>query len=146
MDNPYAAPSSNLTGRDSYGQDTVVSQRVADIMRRTQPWARAVGITIFINSILGLLSYVRVTTEHHVGNTTNSGGNLIGVIISFYLGAKLLGYAKKIGDLLKTGSATDLAAALAEHRKYWKTNGVLMLIIMVFVVIGLLAFAGAAPH
>ncbi len=146
MDNPYAAPSSNLTGRDSYGQDAVVSQRVADIMRRTQPWARIVGITIFINAILGLLSYVRITTERQAGNGASSGGNIIGVIISFYLGTKLLGYAKKIGDLLKTGSASDLAGALAEHRKYWKTNGVLMLIIMVFVLIGLLAFTAAAPH
>ncbi len=135
MENPYAAPSSNLRSRDTFGAGGRVSQRVADIMRRTLPWARTVGICTFIGTAISIFGIVLQSKNAYSAGSA-VGGGFIGIIIQLYLGAKMIGYAQRISDLLATGMAADLAAALNEHRKYWKTMGVMGIIFFVFGGIG----------
>lgn len=140
MDNPYAAPSSNLSSRNSLGSGIGVSQRVADIMRRTMPWARVAGITTILNAVVNIVALGK--GGHDLAS--RNAGAFLNIVINFYLAAKLLGYAKNIGRLLESGSASDLAAALAEHRRFWKVWGLYILITFIIGVIGGILMGAAA--
>jgi len=129
MDNPYAAPSSNLSGGNSFGAGIGVTQRVADIMRRTMPWARLAGITGILHTILNLIA--NLSQGAHRSPIAATGVAYIFLGINFYLGVKMLSYARRIGILLQTGRASDLAAALAEHRRYWKIWGLYILVVFI---------------
>jgi hypothetical protein len=139
MDNPYASPSSNLQGRDSYGGSAGVSQRVAEIMRATKPWVQIVSITGWVQIGITIVQLIML------GDPKAAGQSVIQLAIMASLAAKLWQYGSCIGRMLESGRAMDLQAALAEHRKYWKTIGILAILFLVLVFIGFgIGFASAA--
>ncbi len=61
----------------------------------------------------------------------------VSALLIIYPTVKLTKYATNIGILQQTRSMSDLAAALAEQRRFWKFYGIIALI---YVILGLVFF------
>jgi hypothetical protein len=65
------------------------------------------------------------------------------ILLIIYPTLKLTKYASNIARLAESKSFTDLAAALAEQRRFWKFHGIIVAIyVIIFSLIILLALAG----
>jgi hypothetical protein len=136
MDNPYRPPAPSFSGDSSPGA-SAISRQIADVMRSTRPWPMIVGIISLLNTVFAGFNILR-------GNLSRSEPWFILILVVFlavsvFLAIKLLSYSSKIGRLLSTGLARDLQKALAEHRHYWLTMGIIGLIILIIFVLALFA-------
>jgi predicted nucleic acid-binding Zn ribbon protein len=139
MSNPYSSPA--RPGSFFKQQDEGVSNRTAEVMSRTKGWVRFFAILFFLGTAVSIfqvvvylispetLNHRSVTQAFSTGQAT---GNLIVGLLYLFIGIRLNGYANCIGNLLRTGSARDLEAALEQHRGFWKIVGVFMLIGVIF--------------
>jgi magnesium-transporting ATPase (P-type) len=151
--NPYSSPSANLYGTASgAGTDAVAPGTIAQLAG-TKPWVRFMSVLMWIMSALMILAtcimmFVAASgVMKSNGNTAFNAGMLVGTalyygVLSFvviYPALKLGKYANSIDKLMASRSTADLDAALTEQRRYWKFNGILVIVMLCFVVIGVIA-------
>ncbi len=137
MDRPYIPPSAKFGGEDGAGR---ISQRTADIMARTKGWVRFIAVVMFVNFATSLVGTIVSFNRPSVfESSATQVGKIAGLVILFlvylYPAVKLNSYASRIGELLLTGRARDLQAALNEHRGFWRYIGIIMLVVISFALI-----------
>ena len=98
-------------------------------MDRTRPWAMLCAVVLLATAGIALLQMLAPN-----GGGANMVGSIIQVILNLYLGVTLMAYASRIKILVGSRKSADLERALDSHRTYWKVNGVLILIGVIFVV------------
>ena len=139
---PYATPTTNVqpTG---YSGHAAVSQGVIQQLAGTKGWVRFISVLMFIGAGLMLLfALLMMAMGNAMANATKSpmfGGGMgiflaaiYGVFAFIYIfpALKLWKYATCIGNLISTGSITDLESALNEQRSFWKFIGMIFLVII----------------
>ncbi len=149
--NPYAAPSSNLGGDDSFGDNTEgVTRGVVDQLTRTKGWTR------FISTLAYLLAMGVVALAIFGGRMMNElttkvfgfqgieGMLAVVVVIAVVVaglaityGALLGGFSSAVNRLIESGKESDLADALDRQRRFWIFSGVLSVIGVLFSIVGL---------
>lgn len=136
--NPYATFDDNeLSGPGGGVSDAIITE-----LRKTKPWVRLIGFLAAVGLILTAVVLAIGTLASVMGPGAMRGpailglGLQLGALVLYFLTAKfLIGYSRSIGKLEETGSSEDLIMALANQRKFWTMQGVLILIA---VVVGLL--------
>ena len=147
MDRPYTSPTSNYGD----GMSGRVSPRVVDIMSRTKGWVRFIAVMLFVNFGLSIINtIVTLNAPRRFGGDAERVGQIVGVavmlLLYLYPAVKLNSYASRIGVLLQSGRASDLDAALNEHRAFWRYVGIVAIVLMSLMVIGIffgIAFAAS---
>ena len=156
--NPYAAPASASAQPAVSG--FVVPPDVLKELTGTKPWVRFLSVLMWIGCSVFLLFIVANLVFGLVGGSSliKAGAAGAGVVVMIgttigyglmallilYPTLKLSKYASKIGLLAESRSFTDLAAALAEQRRFWKFYGILMLSAL-FVIL-MVAGIGSMPR
>ena len=163
--NPYEASVSNnppaATTFAHQHSGGAVSGAVIDQLRRTQGWARFLGILGFIVCGFMILSGIALAL---MGSAMGSAmgksgvfpgfGALMGMVyivmaaFYFYPSFKLNQYASRIGKMVQQPTEENLVSALDSQRVFWKFVGIIMmvtLILYVLVIVGaiILGAAGA---
>lgn len=144
--NPYAAPAPASTQPAISG--FVVPPDVMKELTGTKPWVRFLSVLMWIGCSVFLLFIVANLVFGLVGGSALIKSGAAGAGVAFMIGTtvgygllallivyptlKLSKYASKIGRLAESRSFTDLAAALAEQRRFWKFYGILTLIYLGF--------------
>jgi hypothetical protein len=149
--NPYAAPSSNLSGGDSFGeQGGGVTQGVIAELSGTRGWTQFMAILAFLIAGAALLfstmgagaiDQLFGALNMPFGKSTASTvvliiGGVVAVIAATY-GALLSGFSSAVSRLQRSGSESDLAAALDKQRAFWVFWGILAVIGIILNFIGL---------
>lgn len=153
-DNPYEAPSANLSGNETYAEHSGgVTQGVVEQLRRTKGWTRFISVLCFIFGSLILLG-VLLGGNAFANMSASSRGlargmsGLVGIIMVIYgimgvmqfiVGAKLGGFSSSVQRLMYSGQERDLEDALDRQRSFWVFVGVTML---VFLIIGIVSMIG----
>lgn len=149
-DNPYAAPSSNVSGTDSYGSSGDVAASTVRILSGTKGWARFLSVMCFIAGGFMILAAVMMLSQS--GNAPPEfrrafGGSLafiailylvMGVVVYILPGIILGGYAGKIGALITNPGTLSLDEALEKQRSFFKYMGILAIIAIAFMIIAFL--------
>ena len=131
---PYAASNSGA-----------VSDVCIEMLRQTRPWVMFLAILAFIFSALALVGglFIMVAGFSAPGLKFPAaiGAVYMGLALVYvYPGIKMWMYASAIGSLMATRSTSDLEAALAQQKGFWKFSGIativlIALYIVVFMVI-----------
>jgi hypothetical protein len=161
--NPYAAPTANT--QPSGGG--VVPADVINELTGTKPWVRFISVLMWIVVAFMLLFVVLYLIIGLVGGSAlikaGAAGAGVALMIGVSLGLgvaslliiyptlKLSKYASNIGRLAESRSFADMAAALAEQRRFWKFQGILLIIQLSFALLSLLLMlagvgVGAMSH
>lgn len=149
--NPYSTPSANVYGTSSGGD--VVSPGTIAQLAGTKPWVRFMAVLMWLGALLiiGVIVLMLVAGSAGIAQMGNVGsreaGMLLGMMIPYgimaflmmYPASKMWKYANSIGRLVASHSVADLDAALTEQRRYWKFNGILVIIGICFGLIGFIA-------
>lgn len=174
--NPYSTPAANLYGSSTSGAADAVASSTIAALAGTKPWVRFMsvlmwlmsGLMLAMSAFMFLLSATGAMKGMPNSNPALSpsvnAGIMLGTaiyycIIAFvviYPAVKLWKYANNIARVMASHSIVDLDAALNEQRRYWKFNGIMIIVaiclsiiavIAVFAVVGSAAMkAGALPH
>ena len=130
-----------MLGTDSQGPPPLPSMAgIADVLRRTQPWTR----------LMGVLGFITVGFRLGVGSCGGLAGLATGdatalarlfiypVVALLYIfpSLYLIRYSRRIRDFVAGGQGPQLEAALDAQRALWKFIGIFSLI---GIVMGLLA-------
>ena len=143
--NPYAAPSSSS---QSAAIGAVPSAIISELTG-TRKWVRLISVVMWIGFVFVLLHAASLFIFGAVGlsSIVKPGQEglglsvLIGVaafyglfiLLIIYPTLKLTKYASNISRLAESKSFTDLAAALAEQRRFWKFHGIIVAIYLIFI-------------
>ena len=149
-DNPYEAPSANLSGNETFGAHTGgVTQGVVEQLRRTKGWTRFISVLCIIAGVLMLLvAFFGGSVFGNMNSSMRQLGGLLGVIIFFYgvmgvlqliIGVKLGGFSTAINRLMYSAQESDLEDALDRQRSFWVFTGVMMLIFVIIAIISVIA-------
>jgi len=152
--NPYAAPSANI---QATAIGTVPPVIITELTG-TRKWVRLISVVMWLGFAFVMLHFISLFIFGAVGLSSLVPGQkglgmsvLIGVaavyglfiLLIIYPTLKLTKYASNISRLAESKSFTDLAAALAEQRRFWKFHGIIVAIYVVMVsLLVLLALAG----
>jgi hypothetical protein len=145
QENPYAAPTSNLSGSDSFSQAVGVTPGIIEKLRRTRGWVRFVAVLTIIGAIFMLIAAVGGVAVSKFASekmTSQMGGenqslfmpvsNTLSVIIVIYglfgllsliAGIKLNRFASSITRLEVSRQITELEDTLNRQRSYWTFIG-----------------------
>ena len=149
-DNPYEAPSANLSGHETFGAHTGgVTQGVVEQLRRTKGWTRFISVlAIIVGVILIFVAVFASSTLASAGRALPGIGGFIGVIMFIYgvigvlqliIGAKLGGFSAAVQRLMYSAQERDLEDALDRQRSFWVFIGVMMIVGLVFAIISIVA-------
>ncbi len=159
--NPYAAPSSNIYGGDSYGNSNAVATSTINILRMTKGWARFLSVLAYIAGTLMVLFALYLLSQAGRLDSLPSElrrelaplGGGIGIVAVIYIAIAVIayiipaiilgGYAGNIGVLLINPSAQSLDAALDKQRSFFKYFGVLAAIGIIFFLLALILGAAS---
>ncbi len=147
-DNPYEAPSANLSGNETFAAHTGgVSQGVVEQLRRTKGWTRFISVMCFILGGLMLLGAIfGGTLLSNTDRSVRGLGGLVGVIMFIYgvmgvlqiiFGTKLGGFSSAVQRLMYSARESDLEDALERQRSFWVFAGVLVLIGLIIAILGI---------
>ncbi len=147
-DNPYEAPSANLSGHETFGAHTGgVTQGVVEQLRRTKGWTRFISVlSIIIGVILIFFAVFASSTMASAGRALPGIGGFIGIIMVVYgiigvlqiiIGAKLGGFSSAVQKLMYSAQESDLEDALDRQRSFWIFAGVMMIIGLLIGIIGI---------
>jgi len=125
-----------MLGTDSQGPPPLPSMAgIADILRRTQPWTRLMGILGFI--MVGFMMVVGVLG----GLAGLATGDMTALVLLFiypvlallyiFPSLYLIRYSTRIRDFVAGGQGPQLEAALDAQRAFWKFIGILSVISIV---------------
>ncbi len=154
--NPYAAPASNTQAAPS---GTVPAAIISEL-KGTRPWVRLISVVMWVGFSLMMLHFLSflvfgaagVSSLAKVGYQGLGVGVMICVAIVYgiiamliiYPAMKLTKYATNISRLADSVSFEDLAAALAEQRRFWKFHGILLTINLSMIALFLLLILAGA--
>ena len=141
--NPYAAPSSSS---QSAAIGAVPSAIISELTG-TKKWVRLISVVMWIGFAFVMLHAASLFIFGAVGLSSLVPGQkelglslFIGIaavygvfiLLIIYPTLKLTKYASNISRLAESKSFTDLAAALAEQRRFWKFHGIILAIYLIF--------------
>jgi hypothetical protein len=148
--NPYAPPQSQIDSAPAAGTAGAGhSPTILWHLQRTRPWVMLIGILGFVFAglmALGSIVMVIVAIAQSGGYTSDEEivamvavgfGYLVFAAIYFLLAAQMVGYGRRIGLAMQTGSTEHVEEALDCQRRFWKTFGIITII---FIGLMLLAF------
>lgn len=151
-DNPFEVSSDGYGDRSGYDRGVVtaeVSTRTIELLNQTRPWVSLIGILAWIGT--ALLVIVILGSAGMALAAGQPGMMLIAVmyvimaLIYGYIAKSLTGYAKRISRLNISERVEDLEDALEAQKNFWKAIGIItLLVILMYVGLLLLAFAGVA--
>ena len=155
--NPYAAPSASSNNQSS--AIGAVPSAIISELTGTKKWVRLISVVTWIGLAFVMLHAISLFIFGAVGLSSLLPGQkelglslFIGIaaiyglfiLLIIYPTLKLTKYASNISRLAESKSFTDLAAALAEQRRFWKFHGIIVAIyLIIFTLLILLALAGA---
>jgi hypothetical protein len=126
------------------GAPVAVTELTVDLLTRTRPWVLFMSVLTFFGSALMLVVAVIIFAA---GFITPSGpdsfSKVLGLVylpfalLYVYPGIKLWRYGSAIGRLAATRSASELEAALAEQKSFWKYMGVVAAVVIVLYAVGI---------
>ncbi len=153
MENPYASPSANLGGQESFAADNGgVTQGVVNQLARTKGWTRFIGVLVIIMGVIIMLA--AIMGGAFLGQLTGSfgipsqaGGFVAGIVAVYFVigglylvvGIKLNSFSSTVARLIYSGRQSDLEDALDRQRSFWLLVGILSIILIIASLIGLLA-------
>lgn len=158
--NPYLPPTSGTSNPPAGGFGAVadavapdragVSDMTMETMRQTKPWVMLMGVFTLLGSAFMLLAAILMMG---VGAMMPRNGPVSSAVLGLvylpmaalyvYPGIKLWQYGSAIGRLMATRATSELEAALAQQKSFWKFVGILTLVIVVlYAVIFLFAIVG----
>ncbi|MEO6740530.1 MAG: hypothetical protein ABIP20_09775 [Chthoniobacteraceae bacterium] len=148
-DNPYEAPSANLSGHETFGAQTGgVTQGVVEQLRRTKGWTRFISVLCIIAGVVMLIAaFLGGSVFGNMNGPMRQLGGFLGVIIFFYgvlgvlqliIGAKLGGFSTAVNRLMYSAQESDLEDALDRQRSFWVFTGVMMLIFVMIAIISVI--------
>lgn len=149
--NPYSSPSANVYGTSSGG--AAVSPGTIAQLAGTKPWVRFMSVLMWLGALCVIGGIIIMLVASSAGMAQMGGiggaeaGMLVGMMISYgfmallmiYPASKMWKYANSIDRLIASHSVADLDAALTEQRRYWKFNGIIVIIGICFALIGFIA-------
>lgn len=149
-DNPYEAPSANLSGNETFAAQTGgVTQGVVEQLRRTKGWTRFISVLSFIFGALLLLGAIFSGSMLSSMNRSLRGlSGLLGLIMFVYgiigvlmiiSGAKLGGFSSSVQRLMYSAQERDMEDALDRQRSFWIFAGVIMLIGLIVGIISMIS-------
>ena len=149
-DNPYEAPSANLSGNETFAAHTGgVSQGVVEQLRRTKGWTRFISVMCFIVGGLMLIGAVfGGTALSNMDRSVRGLGGLVGVIMFIYgvmgvlqivFGTKLGGFSSAVQRLMYSAQERDMEDALDRQRSFWVFAGVIMLIGLIVGIVSMIS-------
>jgi hypothetical protein len=150
-DNPFEVSSESYGDRSGVDRDTSsaeVSRRTIELLNQTRPWVQLIGVLTWIGVVIAALATIAL-----VGLALAAGGIgprlLMGVLYGFitfiywFIAKSLTGYASRINRLSASESVRDLEDALESQKNFWKTVGILTLVmILIYIVMIVLFFLG----
>jgi len=154
--NPYAAsqpePHPLASPSPSAGRESMITDRIYDVLGRTKPWVRFLAVLGFIGAgfmilggvfmLLGGGIMAAAAASGHSSSSSMGAMPFAGfqvVMAVFYLAfgflylfpaLKLWKYGTWIGQMLLSRSVADLEEALNQQRSFWKFVGIMALIMM----------------
>ena len=145
--NPYAAPTSNVAGGDTYGAQGDVSQSTIQILAATKGWARFLAVLLFL---FGGILLILMVAGSNMGPSLPGRAtgisilvSLAGVMIGYIIpGVYLNSYASKIGTMIMNPSTITLDAALNVQRGLFKYLGIVAIVFIAFIVVMFLIALG----
>ena len=143
--NPYAAPTSNVVGGDTYGTQGEVAQSTIQILAATKGWVRFLAVICFIAG-----GIVLIATFAGASMTPGMPGGAAGISILITLAMVMIGYvipgiymnsyASKIGTMMMNPATVTLDAALNVQRGLYKYLGIVFIVFVSFFILMLVAF------
>lgn len=180
--NPYSTPAASLYSSGSGGSTEAVGPGTIAALAGTKPWVRFMSVLMWLASGFFILmsclySVLAASSGAMFKDNPAFKGNpvfasnpafLMGTFISaavyfgvfallvIYPAMKLWKYANRIGSLTASHAVADLESALNEQRRYWKFQGIMVIIGLCFALIGFIGLmamgmsaamnGGAFPH
>jgi hypothetical protein len=144
--NPYAAPAAEVGVTDAgQGIDALLLQ-----LRGTKPWVRFLSVLGFIGTGLGVLAGLGLGAAGGLGaGLAMSESLMFGMIyvlmalLYFFPSLQLHRYAGAIEDALRTRASAAVATALQKQQTFWRTVGIMMLVLIVLWVLAVMGAIGA---
>ena len=132
-----------MLGTESQGPPQLPSMAgVADILRRTQPWTRLMGVLGFI--MVGFMMVVGIVGGL-AGLATGDATALmllflypVMALLYIFPSLYLVRYSRRIREFVAGGQGSQLEAALDAQRAFWKFLGILTVISIVMGVLAVL--------
>ncbi|WP_395739673.1 hypothetical protein [Prosthecobacter sp.] len=120
----------------------MVTPAVLSELSHTWPWLRFISSLMAIGCLLMILASLGLAVNgegpwtglhlQHLGRDARSlllaAGSTLLTFLILYPALKMSNYAANIARLAQTQSPADLAAALAEQRRFWRFYGILTLL------------------
>jgi hypothetical protein len=160
--NPYTAPAAELQA-NAEGQRGEVGHEVVELLARTKPWLRVVGVFMWIMVALMALGSVGILAVGTIGRDTMQKANpqLSGTLLAVLAGVYLLfaglaivptrriwSFGSAIERLTQSRRQTDLVAALDAQRSFWMFVGICLLLVAalyVLILVGAVVAGSGAP-
>jgi hypothetical protein len=127
------------------GRTTVLTDRGLDMLRKTKPWARLLGVLILVGAgfmVVGGVLMIAMGIFGAAARYGSSASDVLGITFMgvlyllfavMYLmpGVYLNRYASRIGDLVQGGREDQLEQALEAQKSFWKFVGIAALLTIV---------------
>ncbi len=150
--NPYSPPAA--TGPyavEAYpgapipqGAPAAVTELTVDLLRRTRPWVLFLSVLTFVSAgLMAVLSVITVAAGFLVPSGPESFPKFIGLLylplalLYVYPGIKLWKYGSAIGRLVASRTPSELEAALAEQKSFWKYLGLTAAVVLALYAVGI---------
>lgn len=140
LGNPYAPPQAAPRLGASEGRTGAVPDEAVELLRKTKPWARFLGVLGAIMTgfmILGALVFILLGESLARGLPVAARAGM-GLVYLVMAGLQLPPviflnrYASRIGRLLQTGDPEDLVEALRAQKSFWRYVGIFTLVLLCF--------------
>ena len=134
---PVGAPPAQMLAYVAQSDEQLVlSPRIIDLMARTAPWVRFLGVLGYIcagfMAVAGLVMIFAVSARGMPGpaGVGLGGAYLVLAVIYVFPANYLNSYATRIGRLRKMRRNVDLEEAIDAQRAFWKFCGILTLVVI----------------
>lgn len=141
--NPYAPPQSRIDAAPAAGAAGAGhSPTILWHLQRTKPWVMLIGILGFVFAglmALGSIVMVIVAVAQsggYIGAAEIAAlvavglGYLVFAALYFLLAAQIVGYGRRIGLAVQTGRTEHVEQALDLQRRFWKTFGIVTIVLI----------------
>lgn len=146
--NQYAPPQASLDHDASSG--IFLTNAGLESLKKTKGWTRLFSILLFIGGVFTVIAALAAGAVMLGAGAAARGGLAAGIgasigitlvyggiaMLYLFLAFYLYRFSKHINELLLSGDASSLDAALASQHKFWRLAGVLAVIMLVFFVLG----------
>lgn len=159
MNNPYLAPAPaapydhvSPAAQTPYGsapddRGAQVSDMAVEMLKQTRPWVMFLSVMSFLGSAFMLIGGVVIMAAGALvpSGTSAVPTSVLGAIyipmafLYIYPALKLWGYGGAINRLVASRTSTDLEAALAQQKSFWKFAGIVTISMMALYAVAIVA-------